>query len=95
MTKRTVTAPARQWTVLTANDDVTGKIRAILDSGGPVEFQAATTGATPADRDGAIPIRSMGDGLDGSQTLDDLFGDPALVRLFVLAESEAIITVAY
>lgn len=95
MTQRTVVAPAGQMTVLTASDDVTGAIRAILVSGGPVEFLGAATGSTPANRDGAIPIRAMGEGFDGSQTLEALFGDASSVRLFVLPETEAIISVAY
>lgn len=95
MTQRTVVAPARVMTVLTDTDNVTGPIRAILVSGGPVEFLGATTGASPADREGAIPARSMGEGFDGSQTLEALFGDASIVRLFALAESEAIVSVAY
>lgn len=95
MVQRTVVAPARQMTVLTDVDNVTGPIRAVLVSGGPAEFLAAATGATPADRQGSIPVRNIGDGFDGSQTLDALFGDPSLVRLFVLPEAEVIISVAY
>ncbi len=95
MTQRTSTVPAKVMTVVTATDDVTGPIRAVLVSGGPVEFLGAVTGGTPADREGAIPVRNMGDGFDGTQTLDALFGDPTIVRLYVLAEAEAIISVAY
>lgn len=95
MTQRTVTAPARVMTPVTAGDDVITPIRAILVSGGPVEFLGAATGATPADRQGAIPIRNIGDGFDGSQTLASLFGSASIVRLFVLAEAEAIVSVAY
>lgn len=95
MTQRTVTVPPRVMTTVTASDDVTTPIRAILVSGGPVEFLGAATGAAPPDRNGAIPIRGMGDGFDGTHTLATLFGSTSIVRLFALAEAEAIITVAY
>ncbi len=95
MTQRTVVAPAKVMTVLTAADDVTTAIRAILVSGGPGEFLGTTTGATPANRDGGIPIRDMGDGFDGSQTLEALFGDATIVRLFWLGEAETILSIAY